>query len=144
VKFYFCHRIFFLSVSPGGAGLVRSSVLVRFAPPESFWTTFNLHWSGLPLSVFSTTELVRFGRLSLTGGPSLLVSPGSSSELVRFLYYRTCPIRPSLTDRWAHLVSEPRVVIRTCPFSLLVRFAKLVQSDHFTRRPSHERSASSA
>jgi hypothetical protein len=29
------------------------------------------------------------------------------SQLVRFLYYRTCPIRPSLADRWAHPVSEP-------------------------------------
>jgi hypothetical protein len=51
VKFYFCHQIFFLSVSPGSAGLVRSSVLVRFAPLESFRTTFNLHWSGLPFPI---------------------------------------------------------------------------------------------
>jgi hypothetical protein len=29
------------------------------------------------------------------------------SQLVRFLYYRTCPIRPSLADRWVHPVSEP-------------------------------------
>jgi hypothetical protein len=29
------------------------------------------------------------------------------SQLVRFLYYRTCPIRSSLVDRWAHPVSEP-------------------------------------
>jgi hypothetical protein len=28
------------------------------------------------------------------------------SQLVCFLYYRTCPIRPSLADRWAHPVSE--------------------------------------
>jgi hypothetical protein len=38
------------------------------------------------MSVFSTTELLRFGWLSLTGGPTLSVSPGSSSELVHFLY----------------------------------------------------------
>jgi hypothetical protein len=31
----------------------------------------------------------------------------SFSQLVRFLYYRTCLIRPSLADRWAHPVSEP-------------------------------------
>jgi hypothetical protein len=36
VKFYFCHRIFFLSVSPGGAGLVHSSILVRFASLRVF------------------------------------------------------------------------------------------------------------
>jgi hypothetical protein len=65
------------------------------------------------------------------------------SQLVRFLYYRTCPIRPSLADRWAHPVSEPGVVIRTCPFSLLVRFAKLVRG-HFARGPSRARSAHSA
>jgi hypothetical protein len=29
------------------------------------------------------------------------------SQLVRFLYYRTCPIQPSLADRWAHPFSEP-------------------------------------
>jgi hypothetical protein len=45
-------------------------------------------------------------------------SPAQSAiaTLVRFLYYITCPIWPSLADRWAHPVSEPRVVIRTCPF----------------------------
>jgi hypothetical protein len=46
--------------------------------------------------------------------PSLAQS--AIATLVRFLYYRTCPIRPSLADRWAHPVSEPGVVIRTCPF----------------------------
>jgi hypothetical protein len=29
------------------------------------------------------------------------------SQLVHFLYYRTCPIRPSLADPWSHPVSEP-------------------------------------
>jgi hypothetical protein len=29
------------------------------------------------------------------------------SQLVYFLHYRTCPIRPSLADRLAHPVSEP-------------------------------------
>jgi hypothetical protein len=55
-----------------------------------------------------------------------LLPPGPAQSaiatLVCFLYYRTCPIRLSLTDRWAHPVSEPGVVIRTCPFSLLVHF----------------------
>jgi hypothetical protein len=38
---------------------------------------------------------------------------------------RTCPIRMSLADRWAHPISEPGFVIRTCPFSLLVCFLYL-------------------
>jgi hypothetical protein len=52
---------------------------------------------------------------------SLSVRP-SRTELVCFSSlqnwsaFRTGPIRPSLADRWAHPVSEPRVIIRTCPF----------------------------
>jgi hypothetical protein len=72
----------------------------RSGPVGQNWSVFHRYRTG-PLS-----ELGRFGRLSLTGGPTLSVSPGSSSELVRF--------------------------------------AKLVRSGHFARRPSHAHSAHSA
>jgi hypothetical protein len=55
VKFYFCHRIFFLSISPGSAGLVRSSVLVRFAPVHFLLSSQGFQDS-IYLSIFPKAE----------------------------------------------------------------------------------------
>jgi hypothetical protein len=53
--FYFCHRIFFLSVSPGGTGLVCSSVLVRFALVRFLLSTHGFQDS-IYLSIFPKAE----------------------------------------------------------------------------------------
>jgi hypothetical protein len=64
--------------------------------------------SALPPPLFSSPAVAHH----LPPSPAQL----AIATLVRFLYYRTCPIRLSLADRWAHPVSEPEVVIRTCLF----------------------------
>jgi hypothetical protein len=92
-------------------GQISSQIFKIFIPIQFVHLSPHLLPPGLAqsvhryLSVFSTTELVRFGRLSLTGGPTLSMSPGSSSELVRFRYLS------------------------------IFSTSKLVRSGRFTRRP---------
>jgi hypothetical protein len=70
VKFYFCHRIFFLSISPSGTGLVRSSALVQFTLIRFLLSSQGFQDS-IYLSVFPKAEdlSVRAARQDLSVFP---------------------------------------------------------------------------
>jgi hypothetical protein len=91
--------------------LFSSPAAAHLLPPGMAQSAIATLVRFLNLSVFSTTELVRFSCLSLTRGPTLSVSPGSSSELAHFRYLSV--------------------------FST----SKLVRSGRFARRPPRTRSA---
>jgi hypothetical protein len=86
-------------------------------PLESFWTTFNLHWSGLPRSISCSQAKVFKIRFTCPFFPRLRTCPfvPLARTCLFFPRLRTCPFG-SLAKTCPFF---PR--LRTCPFVPLAR-----------------------